>query len=265
MVFALITGLCILFIAITYSSITSYHEASTQLLNKDVAAHIAEFTSPFDHDTINTKKADSVFYNAMVLSPSAEVYFLDTTGKIMAYHAPKSSLQLWTLPLANIKKLIASKGEEYIKGPDPKDLSDDKIFSAAEVKGKSGNLGYIYVIFASNKNVTKMLHSSYVGNFLVKVLALIILFTIIITFTYLKRIDRSFNNMMVVLDRFQNGDLEARFKIKEQSELAEITQAFNKLADLLVLNINRLKKSEKERKNFIVNISHDLRTPLAIS
>lgn len=263
-VFALITGLCMLFISITYLSTTNFHLASTQLLNKDVAAHIAKFTSPFEHDSINTKKADSVFYNAMVLSPSAEVYFLDTSGKIMAFHASKAEIKLWTLPLTNIKRLIASKGEKYIKGPDPRDPSKDKVFSAAEVKSKSKNLGYIYVILGANKSVTD-LYNSYISNFLVQVLGVIILLSIIFSFFYLKKIEKSFNDMMMVLDKFQNGDLEARFKIKEQDELAEITQAFNNLADLLILNINRLRKSEQERKSFIAHISHDLRTPLSIA
>jgi signal transduction histidine kinase len=264
MVFAIITGLCILFISITYLSTTNFHQASTQLLNKDVAAHIATFTSPFQNDSINTKKADSVFYNAMVLSPSAEVYFLDTSGKVIAYHAKKADIKQWNLPLTNLKKLIASKGEAYIKGPDPKDPGNDKIFSAAEVIGKSGNLGYIYVILASNKSVSNLL-SSYVGSFLVKVFFIIIALSILIAFLYLRRIERSFNDVMLVLDKFQNGDLEARFKTKEHNDLGEITQAFNKMADLLVYNINSLKKSEKERKNFITNISHDLRTPLSIA
>lgn len=265
LVFIIITGLCILFISITYSSTTNFHQASTQLLNKDVAGHIAQFTSPFEYDSINTKKADSVFYNAMVLSPSAEVYFLDTAGKVIAYHAKKTELKQWLLPLANINKLIASKGEAYIKGPDPKDPYNDKIFSAAIVKGKSKDLGYIYVILGSNKSVSNMLFTSYIGNFLIRVFCFVIIFSIIIAFVYLRRVERSFNDVMLVLERFQNGDLQARFRIEEHNELAEISRAFNKMADLLVYNINRLTDSEKERKNFITNISHDLRTPLSIA
>ncbi|MEJ7685416.1 MAG: hypothetical protein WKG06_47760 [Segetibacter sp.] len=113
--FTLITVLCLLFMTLSYFLTTNFHQASTQLLNKEVAAHIAEFTSPYEKDGINRAKADSVFKNAMVLSPSAEVYFLDITGKVIAFHAPKSEIKLWTIPLANIKKLIASKGKIYIK------------------------------------------------------------------------------------------------------------------------------------------------------
>ncbi len=48
LVFALITILGVLFMVLTYYATTHFHLASTQLLNKDVAAHIAKFASPFD-------------------------------------------------------------------------------------------------------------------------------------------------------------------------------------------------------------------------
>ena len=99
---------------------------------------------------INKTIADSVFYNAMVLNPGIEVYFLDTTGKIMYYQSPDSTIKLWTIPLANIQKHIQSKGEDYIKGPDPKNPSEQKVFSAAEVYNNGKKLGYIYVILGGN-------------------------------------------------------------------------------------------------------------------
>ncbi len=251
--------------AISYFLTTNFHQASTQLLNKEVAAHIAEFTSPFEKDGINRAKADSVFKNAMVLSPSAEVYFLDTAGRVIAFHAPKSEIRLWTIPLKNIKKLIASKGEIYIKSPDPKDISEPKIFSAAEVKGKSRNLGFIYVILASNKSVTDMLYLSYISKLLVIAFCVIIVLSFIFSFIYLNQIQRSFNRMIDVLEKFQNGDLKARFEIKEDDELTPVKLAFNKMAGMLSDNINRLTSSVKERKDFIINISHELKTPLAIA
>ena len=89
LIFVLITVMCTLFMVITYFATIHFYEASTQLLNKDVAGHIAKFSSPFEPGGINKAKADSVFQNAMVISPSDEVYFLDTTGKVVAFHAPK--------------------------------------------------------------------------------------------------------------------------------------------------------------------------------
>ena len=265
LIFTLISVICFLFMGITYLSTSNFHDASMQLLNKDVAAHIAEFTSPFRGGGIDKKKADSVFYNAMVLSPSSEVYFLDTAGKVIAYHADTKDIKQWILPLANIRKLIASQGKEYIKGPDPRDPENPKIFSSSEVFNNSKKLGYIYVILGSNKNITQMLYNTYFNGLIIKVLLVIIILSILFTFFYVNRFQKSFNHMLIILKKFQNGDFEARFTINENRELEPVTTAFNKMADLLVFNIDKITKSEKERKNFIANISHDLRTPLSIA
>jgi signal transduction histidine kinase len=110
-----------------------------------------------------------------------------------------------------------------------------------------------------------MLYTGYFGNLLAKVFFVIIVLSIIFSLVYFNRIQKSFSRMISVLERFQNGDFEARFNVKENEELAPVTTAFNKMADLLEYNIGRLTKSEKERKDFIANISHDLRTPLSIA
>jgi signal transduction histidine kinase len=71
--------------------------------------------------------------------------------------------------------------------------------------------------------------------------------------------------LITVLERFEAGDYTARFNINMKDELLPVTQAFNKMADLLSTTITQLKKSEQERKTFIATISHDLRTPLSIA
>lgn len=267
LVFSLITILGALFITITYLAITHYHQASTQLLNKDVAAHIAQFTSPFDKSGINKQKADSVFHDAMVLSPSAEVYFLDTAGKVIAFHAPEKEIRLWKLPLANINKYITAKGGDYIQAPDPKDPAHPKIFSAAEVYGGTKKVGYIYVVLGSksSESMISTLLGSHISSLAIKAFAAILILSIAISIFYLRRIRKSFDRLNDVLQRFEEGDYTARFPVNDQDELAPVTSAFNKMADLLSQNINSLTRSEKERKDFIAIISHDLRTPLAIA
>jgi hypothetical protein len=55
-VFLLIVVLGLLFTGVTYWAITNFFEASTQLLNKDVAGHIAEFTSPYGREGFDRPK-----------------------------------------------------------------------------------------------------------------------------------------------------------------------------------------------------------------
>ena len=267
MVFSFITILSLLFITITYVSATYFFNASTELLNKDVAAHIAKFTSPFESDKINKDKADSVFYNAMVVSPSIEVYFLDTTGKVMYYEAPDSAIKLKQIPLDNVHKLILSKGKEYITSPDPKDPGHNKIFSAAEVIKGDRKLGYIYVILGSKEysNTSELLFTSHAATLAIEAFAIIIIASFIISFYYIKRLQRRYNAVLSVLDQYKQGNFAARFTGSRNDEFSPVTGSFNTMAELLSQNISKLKKAEKERRNFIANISHDLRTPLSIA
>ncbi len=64
----------------------------------------------------------------MVLSPGAEVYFLDTAGKEIAFHAPENEIVLRTVLLPPIKKYIQTKGEKYINGTDQKTRAIKKFF-----------------------------------------------------------------------------------------------------------------------------------------
>ncbi len=267
LVFSLITVLSLLFIVITYLSSTYFFNASTELLNKDVAAHIAKFTSPFEDSNINRSKADSVFYNAMVVSPSIEVYFLDTTGKVIYFEAPDSAIKLWQIPLTNINKMIASKGEDFITSPDPKEPDHNKIFSAAEVVSQSKKLGYIYVILGSKEysNTSELLFKSHAATLALEAFIIIVVFSFFISFYYIKRLQRRYNAIVSVLDKYKQGNFAARFESRRQDEFSPITSSFNSMAELLSQNISQLKKAEDERKNFIANISHDLRTPLSIA
>jgi signal transduction histidine kinase len=266
-VFLLIALLGLLFTGVTYLATTAFYAASTQLLNKDVATHIAKFTSPYGRQGFDRQKADSVFYQAMVISPSAEVYFLDTTGRVIYFHGAPTEIQRWQVSTDALQRYIKSGGIRYINGPDPRDPDHPKIFSAAAVEGESGKLGYIYVILGNEqyRSVTQMLMNSRVTPMVLGAVMFILAFSLLVTVWYIHRFRRRFDDMLVVLNKFRQGDFTARFALRERDELELVTGSFNKMADLLLDNIDRVTASEKERRDFMVNISHDLRTPLAIA
>jgi signal transduction histidine kinase len=227
-VFLLIAVLGLLFIGVTYVATTSFYAASTQLLNKDVAGHIAKFTSPYGREGFDRQKADSVFYQAMVISPSAEVYFLDTTGRVIYFHGDTPEIRSWQVDIGPLQRYLRSGGLHYINGSDPRDPNHAKIFSAASVEGENGRLGYIYVILGNQqyRSVTQMLVNSRVTPVVLGAVIFILTASLLITALYIRRVRRRYE---------------------------------------MIENMNRVVASEKERRDFMVNMSHDLRTPLAIA
>jgi signal transduction histidine kinase len=229
-VFLLIVVLGLLFTGITYFAITNFYEASTQLLNKDVATHIARFTSPYGREGFDRRKADSVFYDAMVISPSAEVYFLDTLGRVIYFHGKPEEIKEWQVGLEPIRRYLAAGGGRHVVDVDPRDPKMEKIFSVAAVEGEPGTgggarrLGYIYVILGSQqyRSVTQMLFNSRITPMVLGAVSFLLAVSLLIT--------------VYTIQRMRERD-----------------------------NLRRITASEKERRDFMVNISHDLRTPLAIA
>jgi signal transduction histidine kinase len=265
-VFFVITTLGILFVVVTYTATTEYYQASTQLLNKDLAVHIAQLSAPFSKDGIDPKKADSVFNSTMIISPSTEIYFLDTTGKVLYYHAPDSLIKEKHVSVENIETYLSDPIHE-IKDTDPRDPGTPKIFSAAPVMVGEKKIGYIYVILAGKeyRSVAEFVFKSRVGGWATKVFFIIILATVVFSLLYTSRLQNRYNHVIDVLNKFKEGDLNVRFNIQPKDEFFPIADAFNTMVAMLDSNFTRLKLLEDERKTFLANISHDLRTPLAVA
>ena len=68
---------------------------------------------------------------------------------------------------------------------------------------------------------------------------------------------RPLKQMSAAAKRFAVGDFESRVYVKTKDEIGELAAAFNEMADFLA-------SSEGMRRNFIANVSHELKTPIAL-
>jgi signal transduction histidine kinase len=72
-----------------------------------------------------------------------------------------------------------------------------------------------------------------------------------------RRIMRQIIELEHATDEFAAGRLDRRVKVLSSDELGRLAERFNLLA-------GRLDELDKQRRSFVANISHDLRTPIAI-
>ena len=70
-----------------------------------------------------------------------------------------------------------------------------------------------------------------------------------------KRITRPLKEMNEVAKKIASGDFEKRIKVNGKDEVSELAESFNDMA-------TELDKIEEKRRQFIANVSHDLRSPL---
>jgi signal transduction histidine kinase len=66
------------------------------------------------------------------------------------------------------------------------------------------------------------------------------------------------------IQNFQSGDMRSRIVVNSNNELDTIGLAFNEMANTIAQNIEALKETDEFRKELISNVSHDLRTPIAL-
>ncbi len=243
-----------------------YFQETRQKLDTDIASHIAADNDCFNGDTVNTKVLESVFHNVMVINPSIEVYLLDTKGTILTYYAPNKVIKLEQVPLDPITKFIENDDGDFLLGVDPKSPHKEKAFSAAKVVEDGVFRGYIYVILAGEEyeNASQLVFGSYILRLGARSMVIALLTASVIGFISIGFITRNVRKIVTVIREFKDGNLNARIALKGSSELTEIADSFNNMADTIVNNIDEIKKIDKLRRELIANVSHDLRTPISI-
>lgn len=87
--------------------------------------------------------------------------------------------------------------------------------------------------------------------------AVVLLLAVIACSALMRRTSQPLKALAGAARRFGHGNLDARVELDEHNpaEIEELAVAFNNMAD-------SLEKSEQQRKEFIANVSHELKTPM---
>ena len=258
--------------ATIYFSNKYYHE-TTQRLHANLAQDLIDEkfvdASPIDDNgAINKELFGDIMHNMMAVNRAIEVYLLDMNGLVqhsIAVNQNTSQTYDKHISLAPIKKFIDSKGQEYVLGDDPKNNGEQKVFSAAKYH-KGNKEGYVYIILAGEEYLSTRanLFKSYALKLGLGSSILTLLFTGLLGVLSVWYLTKNLRELVYAAKRFQQGDLEYRIENADQSDLAGVTTTYNEMAETILEDIDKIKSVDKLRRELIANISHDLRTPLAI-
>ena len=206
-------------------------------------------------------------HDMMAVNRGIEVYLLAENGDILYSvvldHSDDATQK--RVSLAPVKSFIETKGEKYILGDDPRNPGKQKIFSAAPFN-VNGYQGYIYIVLAGEE--FQLISENLLGQYFVKLgigaTMLTMLFATLIGLLSIWFLTKNLRLIIRTVRKFQEGDLDARIENAENSDIEVFAHSFNEMADTIVGNIDKMKSVDTLRRDLIANVSHDLRTPLAI-
>ncbi|MBR6206036.1 MAG: HAMP domain-containing histidine kinase [Oscillospiraceae bacterium] len=113
-------------------------------------------------------------------------------------------------------------------------------------------IGYLAVSADSSK-LTETWRES--AGRLVMVAIVVMIIAVPVSLFMTMRTTKPIREMTDTVDRFARGDYSARVDIPFDDELGQLADSFNLMADTL-------ERQEKQRSEFIANVSHELKTPM---
>lgn len=269
--------LLVLFMGASYIFITVYfanrhNQATVQRTNADVAHHVIaekfKDASPFLTDgSVNKALFGDLMNDMMAVNQGIEVYLLDGAGTILYSvvldHTPNEPSK--SVSLEPIRSFIENGGKDYILGDDPRNPDEREIFSAAPYS-VDNHEGYMYIILAGKKlqTVSDNLLGPYFARLGMGAIGLTMLFAAIIGLVSIWFLTKNLRLITGTVRRFHEGDLAARIDNPEKSDIEVFAKSFNEMADSIVGNMDKMKSVDLLRRELIANVSHDLRTPLAV-
>jgi two-component system, OmpR family, sensor kinase len=264
----LVTG--VVYTLITNATTERYLQEITQHFNRDLAQRIVDDRKLVINGEMNDKALKATFGAYMDINPSIEIYLLDKTGKILAYSADPGKVKRQRVDLAPIKAFLRGDGFPLL-GDDPRSHDRRKAFSVTPVPAGDMPAGYLYVVLRGEEydNAEQAVQESYVFRLSASAVFISLGFGLITGLLLFYRLTRRVQRLSSVMSAFQQSDFTCHERyvhkpLPEGDEVDRLGATFDEMALRIIDQWGQLKEQDRLRRELVAQVSHDLRTPLAV-
>jgi len=270
-----LTLIVLLFVtAIVYAAISYYLTraniiSEVQRENAEIASSLSNEITQTVSGAVDGHFVERLFRTMSTVNPDVHLYLLNPQGKIITRSAANQPQMLGVIDLEPLDRFLSPDRSFPIFAQDP--LAEDSLvtFSVAEIKNGEEKLGYLYVTLNAptddgdgrpGRLISTIGISALLGSLLVSLLAGLYIF---------RRITARLQLLSSEIEAFRESGFRSNNSYRDlaqddsDDEISRLGTNYDEMANRIVDQIQLLEEADKNRRAFIANVSHDLRTPLA--
>lgn len=267
MLFAIVFSVALIILGVsTFTLVRNYVEdEQTELLIENAASMADTISGSLTLSEMNdTYSVEKLLFcetlETVSNSIDADVFVCDVSGDVIMCKERADSYFTATNRLLDCDvhdDLVMSDyilAEVYQEGTfiDTATLNDETYYIVGEGIYSDGEI--IGTVFALTDTSIQDVVGAYLRLFLISAIIALI-FAYACTYVLTKRMTEPIKQMSEATKHFAVGDFSYRVEVDSDDEIADLGRAFNEMA-------NSLEVTETTRRNFISNVSHELKTPM---
>ncbi len=279
-IIALVIVFCVMisafFMLVMGRAYIGYYDELRQRQGVEFARNVAQMYPQLGNfDTLNREETENMFEKMLLLDPRSAIYLVDTSGRIRAGYTKERSIgSRSSIALGPIERLLGAPVGATVLGDDPEFANTQNLFAAAPLLQSAAPVGFVYVLMRPpDSDFRQTLMSSYANRSAVAVAVGGALASALLVFAVLFLITRPLRRLTDAVDAVSAVDhADASVMAHEalpqggyesrNDEIGRLARAFRAMVNRLHEQMQRIKRMDDTRREWLANVSHDLRTPL---